>query len=230
MDVIQAGFTYVNMLLNVASTCGVIWLALSFHRRALQKAARTDGLTGLLNRRAFEEILARDLRRCSHERRPLPILLLDIDHFKAINDSLGHLAGDQVICGLSNALRDCLRATDTLCRLGGEEFVMVLHETSLDQAEGIAERLCEEMASLTGLPGGARLTVSIGLAASREHETPEDILRRCDEALYCSKRGGRDRVTVDRSTVSGAPAVAGPGAGVMPKTVLAVPSPNRLKC
>ena len=198
MDVIQAGFTYMNMLLNVAASCGVIWLALSFHRRVLQKTARTDGLTGLLNRRAFEEILARDLRRCNHEGRSLPVLLLDIDHFKAINDSFGHQVGDRVLCAVSNALRECLRPTDTLCRFGGEEFVMVLHDVSMDQAENIAHRVQKQMSLLEDLPGAVRLTVSIGLAASRPEEPAEELLRRCDEALYRSKRAGRNCVTVDR--------------------------------
>ncbi|UWZ84299.1 GGDEF domain-containing protein [Occallatibacter riparius] len=197
MDVIQAGFTYVNMLLNVAASCGVIWLALSVHRRGLQKAAGTDGLTGLLNRRAFEEILARDLRRANRDGRTLPVLLLDIDHFKAVNDSLGHQAGDQVIQRVADALRDCMRPSDVLCRFGGEEFVMLLNGATLDQADEIARRLRTEIMLLTRLPGGLRLTASLGVATSRAGELPEELLKRCDEALYRSKRAGRNRVTVD---------------------------------
>jgi diguanylate cyclase (GGDEF)-like protein len=202
VDIIQAGFTYMNMVLNGAAGCGVIWLALGIHRRGLQKAARTDSLTGLLNRRAFEEILARDLRRANHDGRSLPVVLLDIDHFKAVNDSLGHQAGDEVIRRVAGAVQDCMRHADTLCRLGGEEFVMLLERAELDQAADIARRLRVEIMRLTGLPCGVHLTASLGVAASRLHESPEELLKRCDEALYHSKRSGRNQVTVDRTSGS----------------------------
>ena len=199
MDLIQAGFTYVNMLLNVAACCGIIWIALSLQRRGLQHAARTDSLTGLLNRRALEEILADELRNRVGAQDSIAVLLLDIDHFKAVNDAWGHPAGDEVIRRVAATLRHSMRPWDTMCRLGGEEFVALINDADLSHSEKIAARLRADVAALTGLPGGMRLTVSVGVVGSRPGESAEELLSRCDAALYQSKREGRDRVTVDRS-------------------------------
>jgi diguanylate cyclase (GGDEF)-like protein len=198
MDMIQAGFTYFNMLLNAATGCGLIWLAVCMHRRDLQLLAQTDSLTGLLNRRAFEEILSREMRRAAHAGKSSAVLLLDIDRFKDVNDSLGHHAGDEVIQRVGSALREGMRPADALSRYGGEEFVMLLRDATEAQAEEIALRLREEIAGLRDLPGETRVTVSIGVAASHPEDTAEQLLRRCDDALYRSKRGGRNLVTVDR--------------------------------
>lgn len=197
MDMIQAGFTYINMLLNVGATCGVIWLALSVHRHALQRTARTDSMTGLLNRRAFEEILARDLQRADFDGEPVVLMLLDIDHFKRVNDSYGHQAGDEVIRRLAATLTKSMRPSDILCRIGGEEFGLVLHGLTLESAHGTADRLRQEIASLERLPGNVRLTASLGVAASLRNDTCDTLIRRCDEALYASKHRGRNCVTVD---------------------------------
>jgi diguanylate cyclase (GGDEF)-like protein len=199
MDVVQSGFTYMNLMLNSGSGCGLIWLALSIHRRDLHRMAQTDGLTGLLNRRAFEEILARELVRSNEIGKSLAVLQVDIDRFKQVNDRWGHQAGDEVIRRVSDSLRKSMRPTDALSRFGGEEFMILLREVTADQSGEIAGRLRAEIAGLTELPGEVRLTVSIGVAASHPHDTPEELLRRCDEALYRSKRGGRNLVTVDRS-------------------------------
>jgi diguanylate cyclase (GGDEF)-like protein len=198
MDMIQAGFTYFNMLLNAGTGCGLIWLAVCLHRRDLQLLAQTDSLTGLLNRRAFEEILSREMRRAAHAGKSSAVLLLDIDRFKLVNDSLGHHAGDEVIQRVGAALRAGMRPADTLARYGGEEFVMLLHDATEAQAEEIAMRLRAEIASLSDLPGSVKVTVSIGGAASHPEDTVDNLLRRCDDALYRSKRGGRNLVTVNR--------------------------------
>jgi diguanylate cyclase (GGDEF)-like protein len=199
MDLIQSGFTYLNLVLNAAGGFGLTWLALGIHRRDLHHIAQTDSLTGLLNRRAFEEILARELLRASHAAKPLSILMLDIDRFKQVNDEWGHQAGDEVIRRVGEALRSHMRPADALSRFGGEEFVILLRDASVDQSEEAASRLRAQIASLDGLPGSVQVTVSIGVAASHTDDTPGELLRRCDEALYRSKRGGRDRVTVDQS-------------------------------
>lgn len=199
MDLIQAGFTYLNMLTGVGSGCGLIWLALCMHRRDLHAIAQTDPLTGVLNRRAFEEILFRELRRSNHSRQPVAVLLLDIDRFKRVNDSFGHQAGDEVIRRVSAVLQSNLRPADALARYGGEEFVLLLRNASLAQAEEVAERLRTEIAGLTGLPGVSAITVSIGVAAYHSGDAANELLRQCDEALYRSKRGGRNLVTVHRS-------------------------------
>lgn len=217
MDMIQAGFTYINMLLNVGAICGVMWLALSVHRQALQRTARTDSMTGLLNRRAFEELLARDLQRAAFNSEPVLLMLLDIDHFKQVNDSLGHQAGDEVIRRLAAALTRSMRPSDILCRIGGEEFGFVLHGLSLETAHDTADRLRQEIAALERLPGHVRLTASLGVAASLRNDTCDTLIRRCDDALYASKRQGRNCVTVDHAKlVSSGPASEMP----LPRTAM----------
>jgi diguanylate cyclase (GGDEF)-like protein len=196
MDYIQAGFTYMNLLLNMGACCGVVWLAHSVQRRALHRTARTDSMTGLLNRRAFEEILARDLQRAAIEGLPVWLVMLDIDHFKSVNDSLGHQAGDEVIRGVAAALTRCVRPMDILCRIGGEEFAILLHGLYPHDAREVADRIREEIAGTERLPGDVRLTASLGLASSQRGETFEELMRRSDAALYASKRNGRNRVTM----------------------------------
>jgi diguanylate cyclase (GGDEF)-like protein len=186
-------------MLNAGSGCGLIWLALSIHRRDLHRMAQTDSMTGLLNRRAFEEILARELVRSNQIGKSLAVLLVDIDRFKHVNDRWGHQAGDEVIRRVGDSLRKSMRPSDALSRFGGEEFMILLRDVNTEQSSEIAGRLREEIADLTELPGEVRLTVSIGVAASHPFDVPQELLRRCDEALYRSKRGGRNLVTVDRS-------------------------------
>jgi diguanylate cyclase (GGDEF)-like protein len=205
LDLVQAGYTYTNMLLNIGAGCGLIWLSLCMQRRDLHTRAQTDGLTGLLNRRAFEELLGRELARSCHDGAPLSLLLMDIDRFKQVNDAWGHQAGDEVICRVSRALRDGTRPGDALSRFGGEEFLVLLRDTEALRAREVAERLRCAVAGLTGLRSDDPVTVSIGVAGSRQDDTPADLLRRCDEALYQSKRGGRNLVSV-----------AGPEPGVEP--------------
>ncbi|KAA6457256.1 GGDEF domain-containing protein [Acidobacteria bacterium AB60] len=214
LDLIQAAYTYTNLILNVAGGCGLIWLALCIHREDLEARAETDGLTGLLNRRAFEEILTRELRRARVATTSLAILLTDIDRFKEVNDSLGHQAGDEVLRRVTRALRESLRPADVLSRFGGEEFAILLRDTNLGVAEEVAERLRLHVAGLTGLPSGLHITISIGVAANDVNERLEELVRRCDEALYRSKRAGRNLVTLSREyqTAAGmAPADAVPG-------------------
>jgi diguanylate cyclase (GGDEF)-like protein len=199
MDIIQSGFTYLNLVLNAGGGFGLTWLALSIHRRDLHRIAQTDSLTGLLNRRAFEEILARELDRSQRDTKSLSILLLDIDRFKQVNDEWGHQAGDEVIRRVGEALRSNMRPADALSRFGGEEFVILLRDASVEQSEEIAGRIRKQIAGLTGLPGSVQVTVSIGVAASHANDAPDKLLRRCDEALYRSKRAGRNLVTVDKS-------------------------------
>lgn len=202
LDIIQAGFTYLNLILNAGSGFGLVWLAQTMHRRDLHHIAQTDSLTGLLNRRAFEEILTRELRRSTRMDTPLAILLVDIDRFKEVNDTFGHQAGDEVIRRVALALRNSLRPGDALSRFGGEEFVILLRDSTVRQSEEVAGRLRANIANLDDLPGRIRLTVSIGVAASQFNEDPETLMRRCDQAMYLSKKRGRNLVTVDRSLPS----------------------------
>jgi diguanylate cyclase (GGDEF)-like protein len=211
VDLIQAAGSYLNLLLNLASGADLIWLAFWLQREELHTRANTDGLTSLLNRRAFDEILVRELNRAQRGGRSLPVMLADIDFFKRVNDTLGHQAGDEVLRQVADALHRALRPADVLSRFGGEEFAVLLREAKPRQAPEIAERLREAVASITGLPGGIRVTISIGLAGSVPGEPLEELMARCDRALYSSKREGRNRVSIASSTKDGEPSGLHPG-------------------
>jgi diguanylate cyclase (GGDEF)-like protein len=196
LGLIQAGFSYLNMVLNAGMGCGLIWLALWVHRRDLHALAQTDSLTGLLNRRAFQEALVRELGRSGAASAPFSMMLIDIDRFKSVNDLWGHHAGDEAVCKVGWAMREALRPNDTLARFGGDEFAILLGGTNRGEAEEIAERLRVKVEGLNLQVGNVQITISIGVAECEETEVMEELLRRCDEALYRSKRGGRNRVTV----------------------------------
>lgn len=195
LDPIQAGFTYLDLILELGIGCGLLWFAHGWHRRELQAIARSDSLTGMLNRRAFEEILCREVQRAALGGTSFAVLLLDIDRFKEVNDSQGHQAGDEVIRRVSAVLREGIRPADAVARYGGEEFVILMREASAAGAEEAAERLRSAIAGLTSLPGGIVTSVSIGVDVCRRDDSPEELLRRCDEAMYRSKHEGRNRVT-----------------------------------
>jgi two-component system, cell cycle response regulator len=167
----------------------------------LEALAHTDPLTQVLNRRALTLRLTAELERSRRYDSVLSLLLIDIDHFKRINDTHGHLVGDEVLREVARLLAAAVRSVDLVARYGGEEFVVVLPETSLEGALIFAERVREQMAE-TQFPGAAgrslSLTVSIGVATfpSGGVETVEELFARSDEALYRSKAGGRNRVVV----------------------------------
>lgn len=194
LDLIQATFVYLNFLLGMANLCGLLWLSLCAHRKDLHTMARTDGLTGLLNRRAFEESLQRDVLRAKRTGLTLGMLLIDIDHFKSINDLHGHLAGDEVIRKVAATLQQGIRPSDVLARFGGEEFVILMRDLGLREIEATAERLRSEIASISGLTGTMAITVSIGVTVSQIEDTTDSFLSRCDDALYLAKRSGRNIV------------------------------------
>jgi len=194
LNVVQVSFTYVNMLINASGGCGLIWLAVWMHRRDLHVLAQTDSLTGLLNRRAFEELLASELQQ-QPAGDSFAIMLADIDHFKEVNDVWGHPAGDEVIRRVGWAMHKELRPGDVLARMGGEEYVVLLRNVSEAKAEAIGEHIRERIAVLEGLPGRVRVTVSIGVAANYTVDTSEEMLSRCDVATYRSKEAGRNLVT-----------------------------------
>jgi diguanylate cyclase len=171
-------------------------------REALEQArtaARTDALTGLPNRRSFEEALAEEAARSQSEGEPLAVLILDVDHFKRVNDTYGHPTGDRVLRGVAMATRSALRPTDRPGRLGGEEFAILLPGTAADAARGVAERLRESVAAQTFAvsedePSTLSVTASFGVAERRPGETGDAMLARADAALYEAKRTGRNRV------------------------------------
>jgi len=163
----------------------------------LDSLATTDPLTGIGNRRYFLEHVKNELIRSGRYGLPLTGLALDIDHFKHVNDTMGHDAGDEVLKAMSALMRDTLRNTDFIGRMGGEEFAAMLIQTGLDEAKVIAERLriVIQDSVVETASGPIRYTVSIGLAATTgSGDTAEDILKRADLALYRAKETGRNRV------------------------------------
>ena len=171
-------------------------------RESLRLEAVRDPLTGLYNRRYMQEFLDRELHSARRKRRPLAVMMLDLDHFKRYNDNFGHRAGDRALAAVGQMLQRCVRAEDVACRYGGEEFALILSECSLLQAtvraEEVRKRLQEYCAHSEDKPTET-LTVSIGVAAFDETTDRVDLLLEfADDALYAAKRAGRDRVVAAR--------------------------------
>ncbi|MCG3196979.1 MAG: hypothetical protein GHCLOJNM_01460 [bacterium] len=176
----------------------------------LEKLAITDGLTGLANHRAFQERLVRELSRAQRFQQEVSLLIIDIDHFKSINDRHGHQVGDQVLRSVADALQDQLRKMDYVARYGGEEFAVIMPQTRKTESVRIAERLRERMANerFVKVDPTRSVTISVGVS-----EYPSDareasqLVERADRALYFSKENGRNRVTpagMDLSVATGA--------------------------
>jgi diguanylate cyclase (GGDEF)-like protein len=164
----------------------------------MERLAITDGMTGIYNRRHFLALADHEWAKACRYNRPLALLLVDIDHFKSINDNYGHQIGDDVIIHLARFVSSCKREVDVLARLGGEEFVLLLPDANLQQAKIFAERLRNEVATHpVALSGRAiSVTISVGVAARSSKATSVSrLISLADEALYESKRGGRNRVT-----------------------------------
>jgi two-component system cell cycle response regulator len=171
--------------------------------RRLETLIFEDPLTGLANRRFILTQLGSFVSGTRRHGRPLSIAIIDIDHFKAVNDEHGHQAGDRVLVAVTGALRNHMRAEDHLGRLGGEEFLAVLPDSDEDAAAAAAERMREEVAATAIEHEGARLgvTVSLGVATWEPDEPPELLMRRADAALYAAKDAGRDRAVSARASV-----------------------------
>jgi len=166
-------------------------------RRANQRTqalANRDDLTGLANRRYFFDRLETTLAHALRHRRPLSLMMVDLDHFKQVNDRFGHADGDTVLRAFAQLLREDARAADLPARIGGEEFAMMLPDTDAQQAVHVAERLRQQTAALRPLAPEYSVTVSIGLAVSQADDQADALLRRADRALYAAKDGGRNRV------------------------------------
>jgi diguanylate cyclase (GGDEF)-like protein len=167
--------------------------------------AQTDPLTGALNRRAFMARGERLVARHRHERAPLSLLFLDLDHFKALNDRFGHAGGDDVLTCFVGLVNSCIRPTDFLFRIGGEEFCCLLPHTGNEQAHMIAERIRHQVEAASVIVAGmpVKATVSIGVASSEVvgHDL-DALIRHADGAVYAAKRAGRNRVvTADAAHV-----------------------------
>lgn len=166
-------------------------------RQELENQARRDALTHAYNRRGFTELAEREWARARRRDEPLSLLMLDIDHFKEINDRYGHAVGDLVLTEASARIQEVLRTEDLWCRFGGEEFVAMLPGTSLEDAVLVAERLRESISDVPFITakGEINISVSIGVA-SREAQHPnwEAVSQLADEAVYRAKQEGRNRV------------------------------------
>lgn len=179
----------------------VLWVASNISERhtlelKLRELVDTDQLTGLFNRRRLERDLAQHYQSYARYSLPTSILIFDLDNLKTINDTLGHHAGDAIIQDLANICRTTLRKTDTACRFGGDEFVLVLPNTEAEQALMFAQRLHQIFGQQLKAPAGVvSVTVSIGVAAFTPADTSyEDTLKRADRALYQAKETGKNQV------------------------------------
>ncbi len=168
----------------------------------LKQLATTDGLTGAYNRRFFVEICQQELLQAGRRFRPTSLLLMDIDHFKRVNDRFGHAAGDQVLRRVVETGRSTLRSEDVIGRIGGDEFAVLLPSTTLEQAAKVAERLRStyEQLAVPTRSGTVTFTVSCGVAEWKPHfQTVEELLQRADCALYMAKNAGRNCVRTEEA-------------------------------
>jgi diguanylate cyclase (GGDEF)-like protein len=175
-------------------------LTVKRQRDALRALILTDALTGAANRRAFDERIELEWRRCGRAQLAVSLLMVDIDHFKLYNDHYGHPAGDLALAQVAAAMaRAAARAQDLVARYGGEEFAILLPQLDLPGATGVARRLMHELETLdlphAGSPTSQRLTVSIGIASMvpGEHSMPADLVHAADALLYQAKAGGRNQ-------------------------------------
>ncbi|MGH8502560.1 MAG: diguanylate cyclase [Gammaproteobacteria bacterium] len=155
-----------------------------------------DGLTQAFNRRYFDECLRKEVIRCNRYRRPLSLVMLDVDHFKAINDSHGHVAGDRALQELARRVRANVRGIELFARYGGEEFAVMLPETPSERAMMLSERLrCVVSGKPFDLEGtSTRVTISLGVATALQETTPDALIKVADDNLYKAKRAGRNKV------------------------------------
>lgn len=183
-------------------TAAIVAWAISIYHRKLDMMASTDKLTGLSNRQVFDTALEHLTGGRRRGTRRFSVLLFDIDHFKRINDTYGHLRGDDVIRKVANTTRALLRKTDLICRWGGEELIVLMRDCPLAEACTQAERLRAGIAAQTLFDpdDGTRVTISVGVADFQPGDTVDSILSRVDTALYQAKDEGRDRVRMAAST------------------------------
>ncbi|MDN3223016.1 sensor domain-containing diguanylate cyclase [Pseudomonas nunensis] len=193
---------YLNLLICLLVTSIVLVLlnrVIKRYQGKIQAQAILDSLTELPNRRGFDLLAAQAMHEAQREPKPLTALLLDLDHFKVLNDTHGHLAGDQVLIGFARDLESCLRHSDIVCRWGGEEFIVLLKDTDGETGQKIAEKIREHVEKQRYAYNGKelQLTVSIGLTTLQPDETLHTLLSRADHAMYRAKQAGRNRTCVE---------------------------------
>ena len=164
-----------------------------------RKLAETDALTGLFNQRFFQETLRREVTRAHRYQRKLTLVVFDLDDFKSINDQVGHLAGDRVLGQAADRLREAVRSVDVACRIGGDEFAVIMPESAAEDGEQLFRRVHNSMRGTALGPDDQRLRLSGGIAELLHGDTPASLFERADAALYRAKELGKDRADVARA-------------------------------
>ncbi len=164
-----------------------------------RKLAETDALTGLYNQRYFHDTLRREVTRAHRYERNLALIVFDLDDFKSVNDDVGHLAGDRVLAQAADRLREAVRSVDVACRIGGDEFAVILPESSAEDADQLYRRVHNSMRGVALGPDGHSLHLSAGIAELEHGDTAASIFERADAALYRAKDHGKDRADIARA-------------------------------
>jgi len=198
--VLKAKINAMRRLVEMQRALVKVTLELNVANKELQRLSTTDGLTGIANRRFFDQLSVREWRRCERMNKPMALVMVDVDHFKKFNDTYGHQAGDECLKSVAaQVARAAPRATDLAARYGGEEFVLVLGQTTIDGAKWVANNIRQHVADLM-IPHLASnigtVSVSCGVASLMPMEgiSFEDLLKTADEALYKAKEQGRNTV------------------------------------
>ena len=165
-----------------------------------RKLAETDALTGLYNQRFFHDTLRREVTRAHRYERNLALIVFDLDDFKSVNDEVGHLAGDRVLAQAADRLREAVRSVDVPCRIGGDEFAVILPESSAEDADQLYRRVHNSMRGVALGPEGKSLHLSAGIAELEHGDTAASIFERADAALYRAKDHGKDRADIGRTS------------------------------
>lgn len=183
----------INALKRLQKNLSEAHASLAYKNRELELLAKTDRLTHLFNRHHLDAVLEQEFSRFQRTGKPFALFLADCDKFKLVNDNYGHQVGDLVLIDYASLLRESVRATDTVGRWGGEEFLAILPETQLAGAVQVAEKL-RQMIAAHEFPIVGHKTASFGVAQLQDDESVKDLIARADEALYLAKQNGRNRV------------------------------------
>ena len=179
---------------QIAATC-IPAIENARRYREARQLAETDALTGFFNQRYFHETLRREALRAQRYDRQLALLIIDLDDFKAVNDRIGHLAGDAVLAQVAEQLRNEIRSVDIGCRVGGDEFGVIMPESTSEDASQLFQRMHDAVSTMS-VPGGGRVRISAGIAELRHGETAAGLFERADSALYRAKDLGKDRASI----------------------------------
>lgn len=187
-------------ILNIIEVFIVLWLMFRFYEgsraeayQELERISERDKLTGLYNRAKLDDLLMANIQLAARTRMPLVVMIIDIDHFKRVNDQHGHLRGDEILKSMATVLRQAVRVTDVIGRWGGEEFLLLCPATELTDGVQLAGKLREQAEQRVRI-GLEPVTLSFGLTCVTESVSPELVIQQADDALYAAKRNGRNRV------------------------------------